>query len=129
MILIVKILAIGIVGTFLSITLKKIQPEFSLAISIVCCAIIVFMVMEPLNSVMGTIRELCEQSGLQIAFFEIILKILGISFLTQIACNVANDSGQTSVSTKLDFAGKVIILSLAMPIVTSIFNLLMGLVK
>ena len=47
----------------------------------------------------------------------VILKIIGISYVVEFAVNVCKDSGESAIASKLELAGKCIILVLGMTII------------
>lgn len=128
MIDIVRIISVGLIGTFLAITLKQQRPEISIAIALATGAAIFFISFQPLFQIVDMLREFSNRAGIDHVFFTIILRIIGISYLTQLASSVATDSGQTAIAAKIDFAGKMCIVVLSIPILKGIFDLLIGMV-
>jgi len=51
-----------------------------------------------------------------------LLKITGIAILTEFSVSICNDFGETSIGNKIDLGGKVIIISLSIPIITSLLG-------
>jgi len=129
MIDVVKIIIIGVVGAFLAITVKDTKPEFAIAIALVTGIIILMMCLEPIFGLITSLKNICERTGIDLTFFEIILKIIGVSYMTQLASAACEDSGQKSIGTKIDFAGKIAIIVLAVPILQQIIDLLLNLVN
>ena len=129
MINIIKVVIIGLIGTFLTITVKKERPEIALAVSLTTGIIILAICIVPFFDIIENFRSLASKAGIDYLFLETILKIIGISYISQLASQTAEDSGQTGIATKIDFAGKIAIIILAIPILQSILNLLMELVN
>lgn len=57
------------------------------------------------------------------------MKITGISILTEFAVSVCNDMGESAIASKVDLGGKLIIVSLSIPIITSVLSGLLGLLE
>lgn len=55
-------------------------------------------------------------------FLGILLKITGIAFLTEFAVSVCKDSGETAIASKVDLGGKVIIIAISIPIISSLLE-------
>jgi len=127
MIDVVKIVIIGLVGTFLAITVKEERPEIAIGVSLSCGVIILAICIQPFYSIIGSFEALCNKTGIDFVYFTTILKIIGISYIAQLAAQTAEDSGQKSIATKIDFAGKIAIIVLAIPILQGIIDLLMEL--
>ena len=61
--------------------------------------------------------------------FKIIYKVLAISYLVEFGAGIIDDFGIKSLSDKLIFVGKLLILATSMPIIYAVFNLLVGLMQ
>jgi len=129
MIDVVKIIIIGIIGAFLAITVKDTKPEFAIAIALVTGLIILTMCLEPVFGVIDALKNLCDRTGIDFSFFTIILKIIGVSYMTQLAASTCEDGGQKAIASKIDFAGKVAIIVLAVPILQQIIDLMLSLIN
>ncbi|MBR1540177.1 MAG: stage III sporulation protein AD [Clostridia bacterium] len=68
-------------------------------------------------------------AGISSSFILILIKITGISILTEFAVSVCNDMGESAIANKVDLGGKLIIVSLSIPIITSVLNGLLGLLE
>ena len=124
-----KIVIIGLIGAFLAATVKDQKPEFAIAISLITGLIILVKCLSPIFNIIESLRAICSRTNIDIAFFETILKIIGVSYMTQLACQTAEDSGQKAIATKIDFAGKIAIIILSIPILQSIIDILLELVN
>lgn len=52
-------------------------------------------------------------------FISILLKITGISILTEYAVSICKDSGESSIATKIDLGGKIIVISMSIPVIST----------
>ncbi|MBE5746507.1 MAG: stage III sporulation protein AD [Clostridiales bacterium] len=122
-----KIVGVGILTCIIAIILKQIKPEF-LIIVILSGGIIMFlMVLDKLKSILDYILTIFNKTNLDYSLFVSILKILGVGYITEFANNICIDSGHSSIGEKILIAGKVIILGLALPIFTSLLNIIIEL--
>jgi len=120
---IVKIVIIGICGTIFSIILKKDRPEFSLILS-VCASFLIFMLVVPyLESFVLMAENITNQAGIKADYIKIMFKIIGISYLVQFGAELCRDCGENSLATKIEMGGKAIILSLTLPVIYQIFDI------
>ena len=60
-------------------------------------------------------------------FLATILKILGVAYLGEFAAAICQDAGEQAVARKVEFAAKIIIAVLALPIMIAILESLMQL--
>ena len=52
------------------------------------------------------------------------LKITGIAILTEFAVSICNDAGESAIATKIDLGGKIIIISISIPIIVALLELI-----
>lgn len=53
-----------------------------------------------------------------IIYVETILKIIGIAYIAEFAAQITKDAGQGAIASKIELAGKILILAMAIPILT-----------
>jgi len=123
---IVKIIGVGLTATIIIIILKQYKPEFAIYASIIAGTIILFMVMDKLAAVMNIVKSLANKTGTGSTFIGILLKITGIAILTEFAVSVCKDSGETAIASKIDLGGKIIIISISIPIITALLELIIN---
>ncbi|MBR0351278.1 MAG: stage III sporulation protein AD [Clostridia bacterium] len=51
------------------------------------------------------------------------VKITGIAFLSEFAVSICKDSGESAIASKIELGSKVIIVSMSVPIITSLLEL------
>lgn len=121
---IVKIIGVGITALIIIIILKQYKPEFTVYVSIISGVIIILMVMDKLSAVVNILSSLASKTGTGSTFLKILLKITGIAILTEFAVSICKDSGETAIASKIDLGGKIIIISISIPIITALLELL-----
>ena len=121
---IVKIIGVGLTATIIIIILKQYKPEFTIYVSIIAGAIIICMVLDKLNGVVSILTNLANKTGTGSTFLKILLKITGIAILTEFAVSICKDSGETAIASKIDLGGKIIIISISIPIITALLELI-----
>ncbi|MBQ7410328.1 MAG: hypothetical protein IJW20_02990 [Clostridia bacterium] len=114
---ILKIIGIGFLTLIVSIILKEYKKEYAIYCVLIGGAIIIFFSLETINSIIKFIKEfsLKYNNG----FIEVLLKITGISILTEYAVSICKDSGESSIANKIDFGGKIIVISMSIPIISN----------
>ncbi len=123
---IVKIIGVGLTALIIIIILKQYKPEFTVYVSLIAGAIIILMVMDKLNAVVDILRSLTNKTGAGNEFLKILLKITGIAILTEFAVSVCKDSGESAIASKIDLGGKIIIISISIPIITALLELIIN---
>lgn len=125
---IAQIVGIGLVGTILSVTLKKQSPEFSLMVSIVTGIIIFIFICSRLGQVILILKQMADEAGVNTAYLGIVLKIIGISYIAQFGVQLCTDAGESSIASKIELAGKVLIMVVSIPIMLALLEMVTGLV-
>lgn len=123
---IVKIIGVGLTALIIIIILKQYKPEFTVYVSIIAGSIILFMVIGKLNAIVEILSNLTTKTGTNSEFLKILLKITGIAILTEFAVSICKDSGETAIASKIDLGGKIIIMSISIPIITALLELIIS---
>lgn len=119
---IAKVILIAFISVIIIIILKQSRPEFAIYVSIIAGIIILSMIMSALNSTIDLLKEFSNKANISMQFIQILLKITGIAILTEFAVSVCKDAGEGAVASKVDIAGKVLIISLSIPIVQALMD-------
>lgn len=116
---IIKIIGIGFLTLITTIILKEYRKEYAIYAVLIGGAIIIFYSMDTISSIINFINEISINSNYNNGFITLLLKITGISILTEYAVSICKDSGENSIANKIDFGGKIIVISLSIPIIST----------
>lgn len=122
---IMKILAVGLVSVFAHMIVKQIKPEIALIISITGGILIILMAVDSLSSVIYSFTQIFKKTGVETTLLTPLIKIIAIGYITEFGANICMDAGASSIADKILFAGKLIILLVALPIVTRVIDMVM----
>lgn len=117
-----QIVAFAIVSVFIIVLLKQYKSEYALIISIIASGVIIYFSLSKLEIIINLIQDLIEQTGINKEFFEILIKITGIAYLIDFGSNICRDVGESAIASKVEFAGKVIIVTMSLPILTTLLE-------
>ena len=112
--------AAGLVGTVLALILGQYRPEFRMLITAAVTLLLMAMVLEQLSPVLEQLSITMELTGLTGDYAAILYKAVGICLLTQLAGDVCRDSGESSIASKIELAGRAAILLTAMPLIQEV---------
>lgn len=118
----IKVVLIGLVAVFAILLLRVGKPEFAMAVSLAACVLILLFAGGTLTKVIGDLRELFQYISLPDGYLKILFKILGVAYLAEFGSALCKDAGQTAVSGQIELVGKLAILAISMPVVTSLFE-------
>ncbi len=113
-----KLIGIGICGTVLAITVKQYRPEFSVLVAVITSVVLLFYTASGFSDIIGQMNEIIHRSGIDREYLTVILKLVGIAYITQFAAEICRDSGQGAIALKLEAAGKIVVLMLSMPVIS-----------
>ena len=121
---IIKIIGIGIMALIIIIILKQYKPEFAVYTSIIAGIAILLLSLSQMSGVINLLKDISSRANISSEFLGIILKITGIAILTEFAVSICKDSGETAIASKVDFGGKIIIISMSVPIISALLELI-----
>ena len=119
---IVKIIGIGLIALILIVILKQYRPEFAIYVSIIAGALILIISFSKITGIIDLINNLSSKATIHHEFIGLLIKITGIAILTEFAVSVCKDSGETAIASKVDIGGKIIMISLSIPIIKSLLE-------
>ncbi len=124
---IAQIIGLALVTTIMLLILRQEKPVMAVILSIVFSIIIFTFLMGKMTSIISIMSELTRRAGINYFFLSTLLKILGVAYLAEFAAAICQDAGEQAVAKKVEFAAKIIIAVLALPIMVAILESLMEL--
>lgn len=122
-----ELVGVAFITAVAAILLKETKPELSFAVVVAGSVILLLLAIELLRGSVGVLAEIASATGIDAALIKILLKMVGIGYIVEFSAGVLTDFGQTALADKLIFAGKIMILLLAVPILESVLKLIVGL--
>lgn len=124
---ILQLVGIGLTATILVTVLRPQAPQFAMLIAMLAGIILLTIVVRNMQSVISTLSGLALAAKVDHNFLATILKIIGIAYIVEFAAQVARDAQEGALAGKIELAGKVGIVVLAIPIVTDVVQSLVHL--
>lgn len=125
----IKIVAIAIICSILILYLRSTGSEYTTVCIVGAGVLIISYALTYITEIFEFINKIASLSGIDSNFFKIIYKITAIGYLIEFSSGILEDVGLQSLSKKLIFTGKIIILSISLPVLYAVFNLITGLIK
>ena len=120
---IIKIIGAAFLTAITTIVLKTTKPELSFAVLIAGTVIILLFLVDLLQVAFTAFSSIVAITGMENGLIRILLKIVGIGYLTEFSAGILNDFGAASVADKVVLAGKLVILVASLPIIESLLTL------
>lgn len=125
---ILKICAFALAGIVLISLIKSYRPEFVIPAIISVSVIILWSAADSLKYAFTYMQNLYAQMNHGKEYLPVIIKVLAIAYITEFTASLCEDSGHKSISTKVELAGKIAVFFVAIPIFSSLLNMLESLV-
>ena len=114
---------IAMVGVVALLILRTQRPEWAPLLRMAVTVVALGLTLSLASTVLGYVTELANATGgLDQEGWPILLKALGVAFLTEIAASVCRDSGETGLATWVETAGKLEILLLSFPLIRTVMD-------
>lgn len=124
---IIQIVGLGLVATVLTLVIKEQKPMFAFMIALITGIIIFLFLIGKISEVIRILERMAVQANLNMIYLETILKIIGIAYIAEFGAQITRDAGQGAIASKIELAGKVLILVMAVPIITVIIETIISL--
>ena len=123
---IVRIAALGIVGALLGILLKGQKKEYELFVALGVSLCIFYFIISKLELVLAVINRMQEYVELDTGYIAILMKMIGITYVSEFSANLCRDAGYQAVAGQIEMFGKLSILVISMPVLLVLLETLEG---
>ena len=123
-----QLVGIAMVSTILCLVIKKDRPEMANFIAITAGVIILLSVVMKLSFVVDGVQSLADKVNIPAMYVSLIIKLIGICYIIEFAVSLCNDCGEKNIASKLEFGGKIIIMTMSFSILLSIVDTIINLI-
>lgn len=117
-----KIIIGVIIGVLLALKLKNLNSPMWVYLSLALSMFVLFYILNRLGFVLDFLDEVMGEIGLESGYFEILIKIIGISYLCEFTANICRESGFVAVAGQIEIGGKLTMMVMSMPILMAIVD-------
>lgn len=125
---VMKLVGIAIVSTILCMVIKKDRPEMAMFIGVLTGIMILLSVTYKLNFIIDSINDLAHKANIPTMYISLIIKLIGIAYLMEFAIQICKDCGEGNIASKLEFGGKIIVMTMSFPILVSIIDMILNII-
>ncbi|MBQ7717712.1 MAG: stage III sporulation protein AD [Clostridia bacterium] len=119
---VVKIASAAVVTCFLAVLLKQYKSEYAMAVTI-CGGVVIFIAVVPqLAQLFAGVRQFADKTGIGRDMLSPAFKTIGIAYITGYAAEMCRDAGENALAAKLEMAGKILMLAIALPVAMAMFD-------
>ncbi|GAA0861146.1 stage III sporulation protein AD [uncultured Clostridium sp.] len=125
---VMKLVGLALISTILCLIIKKDRPEMAMFIGILTGIMILLSVTYKFNFIIESINELADKANIPTMYISLIIKLIGIAYLMEFAIQICKDCGEGNIATKLEFGGKIIVMTMSFPILISIIDMILNII-
>lgn len=124
-----QIVVFTLISAIIIVYLRNVNVEIALLATIVSGILLLTVALKYLTNTFDVISQVIELTGIDKELYVIMFKITAIGYIVEFGAQTVSDFGLKSLADKLIFVGKVIILSVSLPIIYAVINLITGLLQ
>ncbi|EGO63620.1 stage III sporulation protein AD [Acetonema longum] len=125
---ILQIVGLGFVVTLLILIIRQQRPELAVQLSLTLATAIFLLILAKIQVILTVFRDLAEKANINQTYLTTMLKIIGIAYLTEFGSQVCKDAGEGAVAAKIEFAGKILVMTMAIPIIALVIDSIVRLI-
>ncbi|KGX90902.1 stage III sporulation protein AD [Pontibacillus halophilus JSM 076056 = DSM 19796] len=123
-----QVVSFALVASILTIILRDQKGSIAFFIILFTGIVIFFVIIGQIAEVFTLLEYVAQRANVNGMYVETILKIIGIAYIAEFGAQLTRDAGLGSVASKIELAGKVFILVLAVPILTAVIETIIGII-
>ena len=124
---ILSIISIALVSVIIINLVNKYNADFSVVATVVAGIILLVSIVGYFTDIIDRFEQIVNLTGINDDIFSVVLKVVGLSYITQFSSDICKDFGVGSIAQKVELAGKIAIFTVALPIVSGMINMVMEL--
>ncbi|MEG6565833.1 stage III sporulation protein AD [Thermoanaerobacterium saccharolyticum] len=119
---IIQIVAIGIICVIILSLFRENFEDVAIIISLSASILIFFIIVPKISNIIAVLNTIANKSGINSIYVKTILKIIGVAYIAELGVQISNDAGEKNIATKVELAGKIIIIFLSLPIIIALVD-------
>ena len=124
---ILSIISIALVSVIIINLVSKYNTDFSIVATVVAGIILLVSIVGYFTDIIDKFEDIVTLTGINNDVFSVVLKIVGLGYVTQFSSDICRDFGVVSIAQKVELAGKIAIFAVALPIVMGMINMVLEL--
>lgn len=127
--MIVKIAGIAVLSVLSILMLKKDRAEIAFILELCTVVILLILILPYFENIVSVFSDISKQVGIEYSFISVLLKCSGIAAVAKLISELCIDAGEHALSAKVELAAKILIMTQALPIVATLFELIVSLTE
>ncbi|NMP21159.1 SpoIIIAC/SpoIIIAD family protein [Sulfobacillus harzensis] len=123
-----RVLGLGLMATVLVMVVKEQRQDIGVVVRLAVGVVMLLIIVPDISRVVSSFVRISELAHIPVQYLALLLKVIGIAYLTMFVAQLAQDSGEGGTALRIELAGKIAILLLAVPLVASITETVLKLI-
>ena len=119
---IVNVCLVAIIGVITAVIIKGYKPEFGIVVMITLSLVFLGWMLDVFGEMEKQFEAITEQLEENKSFYEILFKIMGITYICEFSSGICKDAGYSSIATQIEIVGKMLVLLSGIPILISVID-------
>lgn len=124
---IISIIGIALVSVTITVVLRQQRPEVAVLLSVGAGVIIFLLMAGRIGNVIEILYSLADQAQVNRFYLGTVLKIIGVAYVAEFGSQVCRDAGESAIASRIEFAAKILIMVMALPIIAAVVESLLRL--
>ncbi|MBQ7432388.1 MAG: stage III sporulation protein AD [Lachnospiraceae bacterium] len=112
----------AIAAALLAVQLKQAKPEYGVYIGLAAGVVILWFTTDQIGQVLSSIELLEQYVQIDAVYWSVLLKITGITYLSEFAGNICRDAGYQALAGQVELFAKILIMALGIPVVLALLE-------
>ena len=122
-----KLSGVAVCAAVMALILRQIKPEISLATSLAGGALLAALLLPRLTEVVQGLAAIAQLGGLAESYITQLLRVCGVSLLSDFAAQTCRDAGESGLAMKVELAGRVVLMAMALPFMQALLQQILSL--
>ena len=124
-----SLIGFAVVTAILSCIVRQFNNAAGMNVALAGGALILLSIIAKVSGVAAALSLVASSGGLDGESVAVIVKAIGIAYTTQIAAALCRDLGETALAVKTELIGRIMLMTLAVPLILKITEMLTELVR
>lgn len=122
-----QIAGFAVCAAAMALVMRRLRPESAAALVIAAGTLTALMVIPQLSQIVSGVTALASAGGVQEGYMAQLLKVGGISLLMDFAAQTCRDAKEDGLAMKVELAGRVMLIALALPVMRTLLAQILSL--
>ena len=118
----IQIALFAIAGMMLAVFVGNMRREIGIWIALVTGVIVFFYAIRKFEYMVDMFRTMTEYTGIKEEYIAVVLKMIGIAYISEFTATLCKDAGQHAISCQVDFFGKMSMVVVSLPVLQTLLE-------